>query len=66
MASILVIDRKISPKAVNLTKDLSLFLGGLCRIDHIRGDNIDLVLFASSNMTVHSTKTFKANELFIK
>jgi len=65
MGSVLVINKRIAPKAFHLTSGLSVFFGGLCRLDFVNGLNLDAVVFATSDLALHVTKTQKANSVFI-
>lgn len=65
-AKTIVIDRKITPKPVTLSQSLSLFLGGLARLDLVNGLDVNMALFMSPHISIHVTKTYKANEVFIK
>ncbi|KAL4451087.1 hypothetical protein ABPG74_021409 [Tetrahymena malaccensis] len=65
-AKIIVVDKKIKPQVFSINKDLSVFFGGLARIDQVQGIDINVAAFMSSHVAVHLTKTYKANEVFIK
>lgn len=65
-AALLVHRKRISPRAVLLRSDITLFLGGLARLDFGEGDAFHATLFLAPNIAIHSTMQYKANEVFIK
>ncbi|MBO8172931.1 MAG: ribosome biogenesis GTPase YqeH [Bacillaceae bacterium] len=56
----------INPRVYQLNAGQTLFLGGLARIDFLRGDRQPFVIYASNRLYIHRTKTEKADELYNK
>ncbi len=57
-------EKRINPKVFQLNDKQTLFLGGMARIDFVRGDRQPLVVYASNRMNIHRTKLEKADELY--
>ena len=56
---------RLRPKAFQLTPEQTLFLGGLARIDFIKGDPQSLVVYAANQLKVHRTKLSRADQLYV-
>lgn len=59
-------DRTIKPKVYQLNEGQTLFLGGLGRIDFIRGERQPFVVYASNSLYIHRTKLDKADDFYEK
>ncbi|KRX03978.1 P-loop containing nucleoside triphosphate hydrolase [Pseudocohnilembus persalinus] len=67
-SKMLVINKTIQPKTFLIKENLTLFIGGLMRIDFASGleQGINIVFFGSNHIGGHITKTEKANQVYIK
>ncbi|GAB7386617.1 ribosome biogenesis GTPase YqeH [Bacillaceae bacterium] len=59
-------DRVIRPKVYQLNARQTLFLGGLARIDFVKGERQSFVVYASNRLPIHRTKLEKADEIYRK
>lgn len=57
-------EKRINPKVFQLNDQQTLFLGGMGRIDFVRGDRQPFVVYASNRIHIHRTKLEKADELY--
>jgi len=62
----LVPHKKLNPQVVTLNTDISLFLGGLARLDLTSGNPKLITLFMSNMVTFHRTIRSKADSVFAK
>lgn len=51
---------------VNLKSGYSVFLGGLCRVDLLSGDDKFFTLIVPPHVTIHRTPTLKADSVYEK
>lgn len=59
--------KEIKPKVYQLNVEQTLFLGGLARLDYIRGNGKQsFVCYLSNELNIHRTKLEKADELYAK
>ena len=58
--------KPIRPKTIVLDRDNTLFIGGLARIDYIKGWPMEFQAYVSEFVTVHRTKTVNADALYEK
>ncbi|PYZ95302.1 ribosome biogenesis GTPase YqeH [Salipaludibacillus keqinensis] len=56
--------KEIKPKVFQLNQEQTLFFGGLSRLDFISGDPQSFVVYLSNELTIHRTKTEKADTLY--
>lgn len=56
--------KEIKPKGFQLESNQTLFIGGLSRIDYIKGEKASFVCYFSEFLTVHRTKLEKADHLY--
>ncbi|WP_226618305.1 ribosome biogenesis GTPase YqeH [Cytobacillus firmus] len=56
--------KEIKPKVYQLNEEQTLFFGGLARFDYIAGGRRSFVCHFSNELTIHRTKTEKADELY--
>jgi ribosome biogenesis GTPase YqeH len=57
---------RINPRVYQLNEGQSLFIGGLARIDFVRGERQPFVFYIANNLYVHRTKLENADELLAK
>lgn len=57
-------EKRINPKVFQLNEQQTLFLGGMARIDFVRGERQSFVVYASNRIHIHRTKLEKADELY--
>jgi ribosome biogenesis GTPase YqeH len=57
---------RINPKVYQLNDRQTLFLGGLARVDFVRGEHQPFVVYVSNSIYIHRTKLEHADELFTK
>lgn len=57
---------RINSKVYQLDDGQSLFLGGLARIDFVRGPRQPLVIYVDNDLYIHRTKLEKADEVLAK
>ncbi|MEW9667315.1 ribosome biogenesis GTPase YqeH [Ammoniphilus sp. 3BR4] len=57
-------DKVINPKVFQLNDKQTLFIGGMARIDFVRGEKQSFVVYASNRISIHRTKLEKADELY--
>ena len=55
---------RINPRVFQLTAEQTLFLGGLARVDFVKGTPQSLVVYAANQLKVHRTKLARADELY--
>ncbi|MTT32483.1 ribosome biogenesis GTPase YqeH [Terrilactibacillus sp. BCM23-1] len=56
--------KEIKPKVFQLNEAQTLFLGGLARLDYVRGGRRSLVVYVSNDLYIHRTKQENADELY--
>ena len=56
--------KEIKPKVFQLKAGQTLFLGGMARIDFVQGSDQSFVCHLSNDLTIHRTKTEKADDLY--
>lgn len=57
---------RINPKVYQLDEKQTLFIGGLARVDFVRGDHQPFVVYVANNLYIHRTKLEHADELLAK
>lgn len=57
---------RVNPKVYQLNDRQTLFLGGLARIDFVRGAHQPFVVFVSNRLKIHRTKLENADQLLAK
>ncbi|MGC5328511.1 ribosome biogenesis GTPase YqeH [Brevibacillus sp. SYSU BS000544] len=57
---------RIKPRVFQLDDKQSLFIGGLARVDFVKGEHQPLVFYVANNLQIHRTKLEKAEELLEK
>ncbi|HJV44384.1 MAG TPA: ribosome biogenesis GTPase YqeH [Bacillota bacterium] len=57
-------EKTINPKVFQLNEQQTLFIGGLGRIDFVKGDRQSFVVYTSNRVPIHRTKLEKASELY--
>lgn len=57
---------RINPKVYQLNDRQTLFLGGLARIDFVRGQHQPFVVYVANNLYIHRTKLENADEVMAK
>ncbi len=63
LKDIFPIDR-IKPRVYQLTAEQTIFLGGLARVDLVKGNPQSLVIYAANQLKIHRTKLIRADELY--
>jgi ribosome biogenesis GTPase YqeH len=56
--------KEIKPKGYQLNSGQTLFIGGLARVDFVKGDNTSFICYFSEFLNIHRTKLEKADELY--
>lgn len=56
--------KEIKPQGFQLDSNQTLFIGGLARIDYVKGMKASFVCYLSEFLHVHRTKLEKANQLY--
>lgn len=59
-------DKPIKPKVYQLQERQSLFIGGLARVDFVKGERQPFVFYLSNALNIHRTKLENADELYQK
>lgn len=54
----------LKPRTFQLNPDQTVFIGGLCRLEFVEGENISASFYVSNNLYIHRTKTIKADSLW--
>lgn len=54
----------LKPKTFQLNNDQTIFIGGLCRLEFLEGENISASFYTNKDLYLHRTKTIKADELW--
>jgi len=57
-------EKTVNPKIFQLNDQQTLFLGGMARIDFVKGERQSFVVYASNRISIHRTKLEKADELY--
>ncbi|UFJ38899.1 ribosome biogenesis GTPase YqeH [Brevibacillus humidisoli] len=57
---------RVNPKVYQLNDGQTLFLGGLARIDYVRGDHQPFIVYVSNRLKIHRTKLANADQLMAK
>lgn len=55
---------EMKPMIYQLQAEQTLYIGGLARMDFLRGENASFVAYFSKNLKIHRTKTEKADDLY--
>ena len=63
---LLLPDKPLKPKTYQLNDKQTLFIGGLARIDFVKGERQPFVFYISNHLNIHRTKLEKADELYEK
>ncbi|WEV44234.1 ribosome biogenesis GTPase YqeH [Lactobacillus sp. ESL0684] len=58
--------KSLKPATYQLKPGNTLFLGGLGRLDYLKGEPISMTVYAARNLYVHRTKTANADEFYQK
>lgn len=58
--------KPLKPATFQLLPGNTIFLGGLGRIDYLKGESTSFTVYASRNVKLHRTKTEKADEFYQK
>ena len=53
----------LKPRTYQLNPDQTIFMGGLARIDFIKGDKINVSFYTSNDLYIHRTKTINADNI---
>lgn len=56
--------KEIKPKNYQLNSNQTLFIGGLARVDFVKGDQANFVCYISEQLNIHRTKLEKADNLY--
>jgi len=56
--------KEIKPKGYQLDENQTLFIGGLARIDFLKGENTSFICYFSEFLKIHRTKLEKADDLY--
>lgn len=56
--------KEIKPRGYQLNSQQTLFIGGLARLDFIKGDKQTFVCYFANSLPIHRTKTDQANDLY--
>lgn len=56
--------KEIKPRGYQLNEGQTLFFGGLARLDIIKGNKQSIICYFSNELSIHRTKTDKADELY--
>lgn len=56
--------KEIKPKVYQLNPEQTLYFGGLARFDFDKGDRHSFICYFSNELTIHRTKTEKADDLY--
>jgi len=56
--------KEVKPKVFQLKQEQTLFFGGLSRVDFVSGEPQSFVVYLSNELTIHRTKTEKADTLY--
>jgi ribosome biogenesis GTPase YqeH len=59
-------DKPIKPKVYQLNAEQTLFIGGLARVDFVKGERQPFVFYLSNHLNLHRTKLSNADELYAK
>ncbi|MUV39564.1 uncharacterized protein JNUCC1_03442 [Lentibacillus sp. JNUCC-1] len=57
-------DKEIKPRVYQLNPEQTLFIGGLARVDFIKGERQSFVCYFANDLAIHRTKLEKAEALF--
>lgn len=57
---------RIKPRVFQLDDKQTLYIGGLARIDFVKGEHQPFVVYVANNLQIHRTKLEKADELISK
>jgi len=57
-------DKEIKPRTYQLNSQQTLFLGGLARLDFIKGEKQPFVCYFSNHLKIHRTKLENADQLY--
>lgn len=63
---IIMPDKPIKPKVYQLNAEQTMFIGGLARIDFVKGERQPFVFYLSNHLNIHRTKLANADELYAK
>ncbi|RYG74760.1 ribosome biogenesis GTPase YqeH [Lentibacillus lipolyticus] len=56
--------KEIKPRVYQLNSEQTLFIGGLARLDFLKGERQSFVCYFSNELAIHRTKLQKADSLF--
>ncbi|KQL58043.1 MULTISPECIES: ribosome biogenesis GTPase YqeH [Bacillaceae] len=56
--------KEIKPMVYQLNSGQTLFIGGLARLDFIKGEPTSFIVYVSNRLTIHRTKLEKADQLY--
>ncbi|HHX94117.1 MAG TPA: ribosome biogenesis GTPase YqeH, partial [Tenericutes bacterium] len=63
---ILTPKKEIKPIIFQLNEKQTLFIGGMVRVDFLKGEKTSFIIYASNGIKIHRTKLEKANSLYEK
>ncbi|KXB59013.1 ribosome biogenesis GTPase YqeH [Gemelliphila asaccharolytica] len=58
--------KEIKPKVYQLNSNQSLFLGGMCRMDFVKGERQSFTIYISNMVDIHRSKMKKADIIYKK
>jgi len=56
--------KEIKPRNFQLNSDQTLFMGGLARIDYIKGEKTGFVCYFNNDLYIHRTKTVNSEKVY--
>lgn len=58
--------KEIKPRVYQLNSEQTLFIGGLARIDFVKGERQSFICYFANDLTIHRTKLSNADDLYDK
>ena len=58
--------KEVKPLSFQLSTGQTLFLGGLCRLDHLEGQSGSWIVYVAPTVSVHRRKTLDADAFYIR
>jgi len=65
-ASYLLQQKRVTPQKFFMTKNKTLWIGALAKLDFIRGDQIDVIVYVSNKISLHKASLINSNEMYVK
>src|SRR5699024_7068929 len=56
--------KEIKPRVYQLNSEQTLFIGGLARIDFLKGERQSFICYFANDLTIHRTKLSNADDLY--